>query len=197
MRQSDWFQVIVSVVAGGIVTAATTVLGDMILSNLQTRDLHLVYSIGNTKLITEQAQTTAMYDVSISNEGKEAVEEVDCIVQIPSAIIEQKEIVAAPAITHTESVISDTMTVRFPWLNPSEKAQLKVLAIAPSKDPNRPGALPNRPEVSLRGKGVSGVERSGRNLSFPLMLMLALLLGFIVFVAVLQFIEKPISHREV
>jgi hypothetical protein len=147
-RRLNWLQILVTAVVTGGVTIAT----GLILSHFQAREPYLVYSTTDTIPFLGHNQVLAIYQVSIGNEGKKAVEDVNCIINIPAAAIEQKRITADPALSYSESSTGDSLKLSFPLLNPSELVQVSILATAPTQ-------LPNRPQVSLRGKGVSGQEK--------------------------------------
>jgi len=188
---------IVSALAGIASAVVTTVLGGVLLHYLQLREPDLVYAVAPTSLLVGQSQTSAMYNVSVSNKGEEIVENVDCHVVITGTpTIEDVQIAAAPAITYSYSVVSNSMKLHFPWLNPLEEAQLRVLATSPNRPNNLPGALPSRPIVSLRGKGVSGVERSGKSrFPDPRWIIPAALVGCLTFIYTLQRQEERITPK--
>jgi hypothetical protein len=165
MSRLNWPQIIVTAVVGGIVT----VLTGIVVFRFQTREPQLVYSATEAIPLTGQAQVVAIYQVSINNEGKKEVEDVNLFIRVSDANIEESQISADPAIAYSDSVISDTLELQIPLMNPSESVQVSFLASAPSD-------LPKRPEISLRGKGVTGKEKTateGRS-DLPLSLISAL-----------------------
>ncbi|HKQ06186.1 MAG TPA: tetratricopeptide repeat protein [Blastocatellia bacterium] len=156
-----WAEILITALLTGVVTIVT----GLITLRLQEREPRLVYSTADTLPFAGQNQVIGIYQLSISNEGKKEVEDVDCHVRVPDAAIGQKSISASPSINISDSVNGDTLKLHVAGLNPSETIQLSILATAQIY-------LPPRPEISLRGKGIPGTEKSIKENEKPALLAL-------------------------
>jgi hypothetical protein len=152
----DWATIVVTALVTGVITIAT----GMILYRWQRSEPHLVFSTIETIPFSGQNQVVGIYQVSISNDGTQAVEDVSCFIRVPGANIAQKRISISPSMTYVDSGTGDNVRLQVPGINPSENIQVSFLAEAASN-------LPARPEVSLRAKGVSGEEKSSKNQKTP------------------------------
>ncbi len=150
MGKLNWAQIIITAIITGIVTVGT----GLILSGLQGPEPKLVYSVAETIPFSGEKEVTAIYQVSISNEGNREVENVICSIQIPLGKITESRVLAAASMRYKSEVVGGALdfALELP-LNPSERVQVLVLATGR-------GGLPRRPEVSLRAKGISGVEKA-------------------------------------
>lgn len=148
-RRLNWSQILLTALVTGVVTIVTGV----ILSKLQVHEPSLVYSTVETIPFAGQNQVVGIYQVSISNEGNKEVEEVDAFIRVIGAKIEQRRVSAAPTLAFSDELKTDSITLHFPRINPSETVQLSILATAPAE-------LPRRSEVALRARGLSGKEKT-------------------------------------
>jgi hypothetical protein len=147
--KSQWNNRIISAVLGILVT----VVAALILGRLQAREAHLIYSSSESLPFNGSNGDVSIYQVTISNDGKQEVNEVACSVRIPSAKIDQYRVTASPLLNVLVSVSGDSVSVQIPNLNPAESAQISLLATGVQ-------ALPARPEVALRGRGITGSEKT-------------------------------------
>jgi hypothetical protein len=146
---SVWWSRTISALLG----IAVTVIGSLIIQKVQSREPHLTYSSVETVPFNGQNGVVGIYQVIVRNDGKREVEDVTSHIQIPGAKIEQYRIIVAPSLTTTTSENGDVIRVNLPSLNPGETAQISILA-------SNPTSLPNHPEISVRAKGVNGVEQA-------------------------------------
>lgn len=146
---SVWWSRIISALLG----IAVTVIGSLVLQKLQSREPHLTYSSVETVPFNGQNGVVGIYQVIVRNDGKTEVEDVTSYIQIRGAKIEQYRTIVAPSLTTTTSGNADAIRVNLPSLNPGEAAQISILATDPT-------FLPNHPEISVRAKGVNGVEQT-------------------------------------
>ena len=146
---SVWLSRLLSALLG----VAVTVVAALIVQKLQSREPHLVYSSAETVPFNGQSGVVGIYQIVLRNDGKREVEEIICYVRIPGAKIEQYRTVVAPSLNSISTVTNDAVRATIPGLNPGESAQISILASSST-------SLPGRPEVSLRGKGVNGVEQT-------------------------------------
>lgn len=147
----NWKQMLLPILITAIVTIAVGIIVGLSLTHFQMREPKLVYYAEDTLPYKSPTGDTAIYHVKIENLGKEATEEVVCILAFEKATIEQSRIIVAPSIDYSEIVGNNSYRVDLPSLNPHESATLSVLASGTDN-------LPPRPEVSLRGKGITGTE---------------------------------------
>jgi hypothetical protein len=150
-QKTDWTRTIIPIFITGIVMIAVGIIVGLSLNHFQMREPKLVYYVEDTIPYQSPTGDTAIYHVKIENLGKEAAEEVICILAFEKANIEQYRIIIDPSINYSESVLSNSYRVDLPSLNPKESATLSVLATSNDK-------LPARPEISLRGNGIVGSQ---------------------------------------
>lgn len=149
MKKINWLQIIVT----AVMTLIVGIISTIIAVKLQVQEPRLIYSITETTKIKMKDQDVAIYKLSVENNGKKFVENIDCQIRISSANIEEVSINKDPTIKYTSSVVDDTVVLNFPLLNPSEEVQVSILANASIN-------LPERPEIKIRGKGVIGIDKS-------------------------------------
>lgn len=156
--KSDLRQTAVTLAWSTTASVLGAVVVGMVVFTLQVREPRLVYWTAEGMRFAGQRQCVATYHVSIANEGRAAAEDVVCTVSVPAASIQEWGVSAAPVLTHSQSLLDDTVWLQVPGLNPGEAVHISVLATTPD---TCSGAeiLPGRPEVSLRGEGVTGAER--------------------------------------
>ena len=145
----NWKQILVTALITGIITVGA----GMLINHFQTREPRLVYSAEDTLPFEGPLENLAIYHVKIENSGKKIVEDVVCQLSFSTGIIQQNRVVLEPSITANEIVSDSVYRLELPNLNPGESAASSILVS--SKD-----QLPDRPEISLRSKGVTGVEAS-------------------------------------
>jgi hypothetical protein len=140
------------------------IVAPLIVSWVQSREPRLVFTTPQVLPFQGPTKNIANYAVTISNEGSSAVESAVCVIRVPNGTIEQKAVTADASIAHSETIEGDHLRIEIPNLNPSEHVQASLLV---SSSVNLPGV----PEVSLRGKGVTG-KLSVQNVESPFMVWL-------------------------
>jgi len=150
-RHVNWKQIFITAAVTGIVTLGA----GMALYYIQTPEPRLTYSVEDTLPFEGPSENIAIYHVGIENNGKKVVEDVVCQLSFSTAIIKQHRIILEPSIAYTETILNNSYRVELLNLNPQESTLVSVLASSPDQ-------LPSRPEISLRGKGITGIEVSGK-----------------------------------
>jgi hypothetical protein len=141
-----WLTALLSAVIG----IAVTVVGAVILDKVRQREPHLVYSVADAPSFNGPTEAVSIYQVTVMNDGKGEVEKVSCAVRIPRAKIEQYRTSGPTLVPIIGTLNGDTVLVDIANLNPQESVQISVLASG--------GYLPSRPEITVRARGLSGVE---------------------------------------
>jgi hypothetical protein len=147
-RPIPWLSTIISAAIGITVTVA----GTLIIGKLQSREPHLSYSIVSSIPFSGPNNVTCIYQISLTNDGKSEIENINFFVKIPSAKIEQYKTSIAPSITVAENISGDTLKVQIASLNPTDSATVSLLASGAN-------SLPSRPDVSIHAKGINGEEK--------------------------------------
>jgi len=145
----NWKQILVTALITGIITVGA----GMLISHFQTREPRLTYSAEDALPLEGPVENIAIYHVRIENSGKKVVEDIACQLSFSKATIKQSRVILEPSITYDEIILSNVYRIEISNLNPEETVILSVLASSPEQ-------LPNRPKISLRSKGVTGVEAS-------------------------------------
>jgi hypothetical protein len=124
------------------------------LSFYQSRAPELVYAAPETIPFNGSDKQLAVYQITITNKGKQSVKNVLCYVEVPGAHIDQSHFDADRSAQITET--SSEAGARFNDLemNPGEKVVASILVSSST-------GLPSRPVVSLRASGVMGKEEAG------------------------------------
>lgn len=89
----------------------------------------------------------------MANDGKQEINEILCSIRIPAAKIDQYKVTASPLLDAMVAVTGDTLQMHIANMNPAESVQISMLATGSPR-------LPARPEVALRGSGVTGTEKA-------------------------------------
>jgi hypothetical protein len=108
--------------------------------------------------------------VTILSDGASESENIECSILLPGTV----DLQCKPDILGAKSsIVGDTANVSLPLLNPTERLTITLLSSTPSM-------LPDRPQVSVRAKGIVG-DTSPKTSYLPLaLLIIACLLGSIV-----------------
>lgn len=187
----SWLTIFVS----GLVTLVVSVAAGTVIYGLQSREPHLVYSTSDTLPFNGENRVVAVYQVSLTNDGKRSVDEVVCVIRIPGAAIEQKRVIADPSLSYTDSTLNDTLKLQISSLNPSETVHVSVLASAPS-------FIPTHPEVSLRAKGVLGEQTSSKGDQRPFLVgfttsLAAVAVSFVFFIVSVGRLKRQTRSKAV
>jgi len=136
-----------------LVTSAVTVLAGLAIAELQAREPELVYYVDEARPFNSVIGNVCIYDVQIGNSGTETVKEVICSVDLGPLAIPESAVDTDRAMQYEETVESGVYRIRVPHLNPHDRIGLSLYVTSS-------GELPNKPEVSLRGVGYTGMEGS-------------------------------------
>ncbi len=166
-KKINWTQILITAAITGIVT----VIAGMILYNLQTSKPKLTFEAPETSPFQGTGQNFSIYNVTISNGGGTSISNITGVIQIPKSSLDDTKITAAQSIKYSTSISGDTLNVEIPDLNPSETVIISILAT--SKD-----NMPKKPDVSLRGTGITGVSTSKNVSAFEPIFMIGVLVSF-------------------
>ena len=142
-------------VLAGLIGIAVSVAAALIVSRFQAREPHVVYTAAQTLPFSGPKDTLGVYHVTVSNDGKVEVQDIRVVVRIPGAVVQQDKINADRSLKYEASIEGDAVEISTPDLNPNESIEISALA-------SKPGDLPLQPEVSVRGKGVTGELAANR-----------------------------------
>ena len=150
----DWIRTNgVSVIVTALATGIVTILSTLTLSAIQNRSPSLIYTTIESIPFADGIEYTGIYHVVINNDGKKEVENVTTNIRLHEANITSFQIQSALGITYSDSLLPNQLDLFFPLLNPTEEVRISLLAS--SLD-----SLPQKPEVALRARGVTGKLRS-------------------------------------
>ncbi len=148
-RKSEWPNRVISALLGIVVS----VLGALILGRLQAREPHLVYWSTEALPFSGQNGNVSIYQISTSNDGKQEISDVACVVRVPGAKVEQYKVTANPLLNASTSILNDSVKIQIPSLNPSESVQIALLVTSSQTQPLHP-------EITARGRGITGTEKN-------------------------------------
>ncbi len=148
-KRSNWKQVAITAIITGIITVG----GGFLINYFQTSEPHLSYDIEDAIPFEGLFENIAIYNVKLENDGNKIVDDVVCQLSFSSAEIQQSKLNLSPSITHNEIVSGNSYRLELFNLNPKESVAISVLVSSSSQ-------LPSRPDISLRGRGITGVEAS-------------------------------------
>ena len=75
-----------------------------------------------------QNGNVSIYQISVSNDGKQEISDVACVIRVPGAKVDQYKVTASPLLNASTSIISsDSVNIQIPNLNPSESVQIALL----------------------------------------------------------------------
>jgi hypothetical protein len=116
---------------------------------LNSSSPHLTFEVSTPLQFQGEKTKFGIITLAVSNEGSKEAENVVCTFNTFGA--KDPEIKVTPEnLNATTGIKGDVVTVAVPSLNPGER--ISVVA-------HTPDVLPDRPKVSVRGKGVNGTER--------------------------------------
>ncbi len=148
-RKSEWPNRIISALLGIVVS----VIVALILGRLQAREPHLVYWSTEALPFSGQNGNVSIYQISVSNDGKQEISDVACVIRVPGAKVDQYKVMANPLLNASTSISNDSVNIQIPNLNPSESVQIALLVTSSL-------TLPLHPEILARGKGITGTEKN-------------------------------------
>jgi hypothetical protein len=142
----------------------------VLLYQWQTRTAALTYRVQEALPFSDTNETTAIYQVSISNSGSSVAEDINCVVDVPGGLVASHRVKADAALTYEDSASGSSYRLKTASLNPGESVVVSLLARGDA-------SIGSRPTVSLRAKGHIGreesLEQSKRTLSSDLKVALA------------------------
>lgn len=151
-RGSAWRNRLISAALGILVT----VVGAVIIGRIQERRPALDYSTIESLPFSGPNGEVSIYQVTVSNNGKEEATDVACSVRVSTGKVDQFKITSSPLVNAVGTASGDTLSIQVASLNPSESFQVSILATGTQ-------GLPARPEVAVRARGVLGNEKNPAN----------------------------------
>ena len=149
---------VIGAVAGAVLMLLVGLATGVFQNWWEAKNPHLVYEIADAFPYKSEAENVAIYHVWIANDGNAQAEEVEAIIELPGARIDKVKI-TPHWLKPTYKNDKDSITVTVKSINASQVEKLQVSLVA-----NAVSALPDKPTVILRGKGVIG-ELSARKAS--------------------------------
>lgn len=149
----NWKQTAVGLLIA-TVASLTAVGANATLSYYQARAPELVYAAPETIPFNGSDKQLAVYQITITNKGKQSVKDVLCYVEVPGAHIDQSHFDADRSAQITETSSGSGARFNDMEMNPGEKVVASILVSSSA-------GLPSRPVVSLRASGVTGKEETG------------------------------------
>ena len=141
----NWRQVLVTALLTGTVTVCT----GMVLFTLQQREPRLSYQVSDAVPFDSGSEKLAIYNVTLTSEGRRAAKDVRCQVDIGPALIAQSKVSADASLPYTSSNNGSVCTLTVPTINPNDTITVSILT--------RSFSVPaTTPKVSLRADGVTG-----------------------------------------
>lgn len=119
----------------------------------------------------------AVYNIIIRNTGDEYISDIKSLIQIPSAELKEVIITADPNLDYSKTTLGDSLRLEIQNLNPAETVAVSTWAI--SRD-----NLPGSPNVSVRAKGMTGIqttlteEKQPNNLFIGILTFVAIWVAF-------------------
>jgi len=153
---TNWRRIVIAAAVTGLFTLVVSLGSGWLLSYIQMREPRLAYTTQDTIPFEGPTENLAIYHVTIENIGLNVAENVVCQISLLDAKILKTSLIAAPGITHNQSISDGSCKVEISNLNPRESVVISVVASSLKR-------LPTRPQVHLRGKGIVGTEASKRS----------------------------------
>jgi len=154
MKGISFKNIIITAVIGAVITGVVTVGVNLITEFIKTEPVSLIYSVDNVVPFSGNSGTIGIYRLQIMNNGKKMIEEMALNVELQNAKIEQSNVSENNSLDYNEK-IENGYKLYVKNLNPSESIAVSLLASSSN-------ALPARPDINLRGKGIVGVEKANR-----------------------------------
>ena len=188
-RFSSWANRIISASLGIVVT----VVAALVIARLEAREPHLVYSSAESLPFNGPNGDVSIYQITITNDGKQEVNGVAAAVRVADCKINQYKVTANPLLSPTVAVSGDSLTIQIPGLNPAESVQISMLVSATQN-------APARPQIALRGQGVNGTEKTqatsaSLDTTLPYVSLLAATLAVLTTGSVASFLRSKAKSR--
>lgn len=143
-----------SIIATAVVTGIVTVLTGMILFWVQSKEPRLVYSTVESVPFEGGQEYLSIFQVHIRNAGKKSAEDVVLLLSLRDGEIQKSQLSINPTIKHQIKADKTSFLLEVGTLNPEEEAKASLLL-------NNTKGKTVVPDISLRAKGIKGVEDSG------------------------------------
>lgn len=129
-----------------------TVIAGSLLYYFQNDEPKLQYSTEKVLPFESQTGNLIIYHITIENTGSAPAENIVCRITIPPAIIREFRVNSEAPIPIIDSLNSQKIDISTPSLNSNESYRVSILASAN-------GEFPEKPQIKLRAKGISGEEK--------------------------------------
>ncbi len=155
------------IIIGGIVSLIVGVTTAFLINKLTASRPKLHYSTTSIEFFKGKTNQVGVVAIEIHNPGGKEIEELQCNVSFPNAIITESSCDGLPTDSFQLASQDNASKFTVPFFNPDESISLQFL-IAPESDLIEP------PVIDLRGKGIVGELAAGTDASnrsfFPALL---------------------------
>jgi len=152
MKSDDnWMSKVIWIFVAALIGAVVYSGFNLATNAMQAKEPKLTYYSSNASVFSGQNIYYAFYDVYIVNSGKAVVDNVAVVIMTPSMTITDSQVTGSVSIPYTHSINKDTLNLQVDELNPSESLKISLFTTGLTSPPNKPN-------VSLRGSGVTGNE---------------------------------------
>jgi hypothetical protein len=143
----------------GLLSGAVLILLAHLLQSVFTAAPDLRYTISPANVVSVNGNSSAVYALHFRNSGKMMAKNVKLTIGVPSATISKISVSATDNLDLNLKPEGSSEEIDIPTLNTSESIDVQLQA-------DRTGALPNRPDVSVRGDDCVGKEEDKRGHEF-------------------------------
>ena len=144
-KRINWLEIIIT----ALITGAIAIITGVILFNIQTKKPKLEYLTTETSPFQGTNQNFAIYNIIISSSGGKEIKNVKGLVNIPNASLSDIKVSAPASLDYSTNINDDEMTIEISTLNPDDTISITIFTTSQSP-------LPQFPEVSVRGDGITG-----------------------------------------
>lgn len=147
-----------------IVTCLFTIVAGVATYFLTTQKATLFYSVSSGPTLSAQGQHRRIFSISVSNPGRKDVSDVSATIEFKQGSIEEVSYEKSTGVSVTETKGTQNYVLKAQSLNPDEHFSIALLAAVPSPE--------FKPDIAVRGKGVSGTTKDQGKKEEPIILYL-------------------------
>lgn len=153
------------------VTTIVAIASGMILFILQRVDKEVSYRLTSSIPYDDGEQKLHIYNFELINTGTSIVEDIDALLIYDNNKIENYAIDSKPTIEIVDQSDSSKIDLKIKNLNPEEVVKVSLLASS---------EFTNKPEISVRARGINGVEfQEGGDSPITVLVLLQVIVGVI------------------
>jgi len=149
-RRSGWIQI----VGTAVLTCLLTVVAGVAVWYFTRQDAALRYTVVKTEPFFGASAATLIYKVEVTDPGNKEVELFTCDIAFPGAKIQDKRVSVPKGLTYTEKTTDSTYSLATSIFNSADRLEMSFLVVSG-------GVTPTEPDISIRGKGVTGTTKDG------------------------------------